>query len=486
MGILRRLAACVLVLLIASPTVLASGFENTGLGTTAIGMGGAFRAVADDWTAAYYNPAGYAFIMDNQLGADVAFLHYRHEIVPNYLLGGEYEAGILNDRVLYNKHEVLNKPSGGFLLRAPVGNREMVLGFSMYQPFDNNIEWTLFQPLRAYNENLIGVVPEKQYRNNLDVVAFQLTAATAFGEEENFSIGVGLQLLRADLIWNDIVLRDNPRMSPISDRPRDRIIQFTENDGYGWGFGINAGLMYRVSESFNVALSANVPFDITVDGDGFHQFYMPFNDPLSDETIGTLENLFVGGSTVSFSPEFEADIPLPPSFGFGLAWRPVEQLLVAVDAAYTLWSQYEGLNFTYSGWNPTGTAADPEVVDFFTSDLSYPTEWTDAGKIALGLNYQLNNTVALLAGASGELAANDDNIGVIPQFVDPGQRVTFSLGTLLSIERWVLGFATSYITYEDQEITELADLDGDGTFDNFPAAYEAETFETALSFTYRF
>jgi thiamine transport system substrate-binding protein len=50
-----RFAGCVLLLLaLCSPGLLASGFENTGLGTTARGMGGAFRAVADDWSAAYY------------------------------------------------------------------------------------------------------------------------------------------------------------------------------------------------------------------------------------------------------------------------------------------------------------------------------------------------------------------------------------------------------------------------------------------------
>lgn len=486
MGILRRLAACVLVLLIASPIVLASGFENTGLGTKAIGMGGAFRAVADDWTAAYYNPAGYAFIMDNQLGANVGFLHYRHEIVPNYLLGGEFETGIINDRVLYNKHEVLNKPAGGFLLRAPVGNREMVLGFSIYQPFDYNIEWTLFQPLRAYNENIIDGLPLKQYRNNLDVVAFQLTAARTFGEEENLAIGVGLQLLRADLVWNNITLRDNPRLSPISDRPRDRIIQYSENDGYGWGFGFNAGLTYKVSESFDVALTASMPFDITVDGDATHEFYMPFNDPLADRTIGSIDHLFVAGEIISLQPAFEAKLSLPPSFGIGFAWRPTEKLEIAVDAAYTLWSQYKGLEFTYADWNISGAPADPEVVDFFTANLSYPTEWTDAGMIALGMNYELNNTFTLLAGAKGGQSANSDEIGVIPQFVDPGQHLTFSIGSIFSIQQWVLGFSTSYTIYEDQTITQLNDLNGDGNFDNFPANYDAETFETVVSFSYRF
>ena len=77
---IARLAFVVLSLLaVWCGGLFASGFENTGLGTTARGMGGAFRAVADDWSAAYYNPAGYAYILDNQLGVNLGLLHFPNE-----------------------------------------------------------------------------------------------------------------------------------------------------------------------------------------------------------------------------------------------------------------------------------------------------------------------------------------------------------------------------------------------------------------------
>ena len=42
---------------------------NLGMGARALGMGGAFVAVADDGSAIYYNPAGLAFVEDNNFTA---------------------------------------------------------------------------------------------------------------------------------------------------------------------------------------------------------------------------------------------------------------------------------------------------------------------------------------------------------------------------------------------------------------------------------
>ena len=140
---IARLATLVFMLLaLAAGSLLASGFENTGLGTTARGMGGAFRAVANDWTAAYYNPAGYANIVDNQLGGAVALFNLRNEITPSYAavddFGNEYGWGIVNDQTVYNFHRVNNNPSAGLVIPTPYWG-ETVMGFSIYQPFDQSI-----------------------------------------------------------------------------------------------------------------------------------------------------------------------------------------------------------------------------------------------------------------------------------------------------------------------------------------------------------
>ena len=90
MGIVRFAAILLAIVAVVSLELSASGFENSGVGTKARGMAGAFRAIADDWTAAYYNPAGYAYAYDNQLGGNVALVHWRNELVPRYKWGEQW------------------------------------------------------------------------------------------------------------------------------------------------------------------------------------------------------------------------------------------------------------------------------------------------------------------------------------------------------------------------------------------------------------
>ncbi|MFQ6009480.1 MAG: hypothetical protein ACE5K8_11085, partial [Candidatus Zixiibacteriota bacterium] len=140
MRIVRFTAVFLALIALIGPEIFASGFGNSGVGAKAIGMAGAFRAVADDWTAAFYNPAGYAYVLDNQLGGNSAFVHFRNEVIPNYRWGGLYESGVFNDQSLYNYHEILSLPSAGFIVRLPVWG-ETVFGLSAYQPFDYNVTW---------------------------------------------------------------------------------------------------------------------------------------------------------------------------------------------------------------------------------------------------------------------------------------------------------------------------------------------------------
>jgi long-chain fatty acid transport protein len=490
---IARLATLVFTLLAIIPLGLhASGFENTGLGTTARGMGGAFRAVANDWTAAYYNPAGYAYIVDNQLGGALALFNLRNEITPDYAavddFGNEYGWGIVNGQTVYNYHRVLNNPSAGFIVRLPVWG-ETVFGLSAYQPFDQNITWRLYaldgSLLTAYNPDAVNnrLVPSTHYQNDLDVVAFQLTAGHEFIENQ-LALGVGLQLLRGDLHFRDLNFRDNPREGTVADRPRDRIPEFTDNSGMGWGFGLRAGLLYKLNDQLDIGVTGYLPFDITIDGNTDFTFVMPYIEPLQrgDIAADSPDTLFANGQIARFQSDFKAKLRLPASFGGGIAFRPTEKLLVALDAEYTLWSHYDGLAFDYSSFLGVSSIE----TEWFTQNLTSPVEWKDAGKVALGLSYDIADQLTLLAGGSADQSPSRDSREITPQFMDLGTKYGFDIGGILHINQWYLGFATSYYDYPDLNVQGLTDPNGDNVFDNFPGEYKAQTYETVLSVGYRF
>ncbi|MFH2035124.1 MAG: hypothetical protein ABIJ45_01875, partial [Candidatus Zixiibacteriota bacterium] len=197
MGIIRYSSFCLLLLLFFVPSVFGAGFAYDGLGVKARGMGGAFRAIADDWSAAYYNPAGYNRIADNNISGNLDIFHNRYTISPNVALG-DYD--LTNGYELYNTHEVLNVPQGSIQFRIPAFN-ETVFGLSIMQIYDQNQIWNIYNHDPAYNHT---PPMEKQFVNDFDVVAFQVTAARGFMEDQ-LSVGIGLSILRADLYYNDLV-----------------------------------------------------------------------------------------------------------------------------------------------------------------------------------------------------------------------------------------------------------------------------------------
>ncbi|UCC44015.1 MAG: outer membrane protein transport protein [Candidatus Zixiibacteriota bacterium] len=497
MGIARFTVTVVIVLVLCTTALIAGGFESTGIGTHARGVGGAFRAIASDWTAAYYNPAGYAYLLDNQLGGTLGLFHNRHEITPNYVYRDDYDnvypTGMVNGFSLFNQHEIRDHPSAGFLARFPVWG-ETVVGFSIYQPFDYAIQWRLYDPtladFRAYHDDLSGDLPNDQYRADLDVVAFQLTAAREFTPEK-LSLGVGIQLLRADLIYNDFLLTDNPREGIISDRPRDKIPEFTHNDGVGWGFGLVGGAMLKPTERLTLGFSARLPFDITIKGELDNRFYLPKNDKIaiSSSELNTVDHMFVSGEVVSVGGDMEVELKLPPSLGAGAAYALTDRLTVSVDAEYTFWSRFEGFEFIYS--NVVSTSAPQRliyidsVMDYFGQNISRPTEWSNAAKAAVGLGYDLADWVTVLGGFSFDQSPLRSTEARGPQFVDTGNKYGFTGGFLFNINRWGLGLITGYFDYPDQT-QELVDIDDDGIADSFPGEYKAAMYETVLSFNYRF
>ena len=490
-----RLASTVLVILAAlSGGLHASGFENTGLGTTARGMGGAFRAIADDWSAAYYNPAGYAYIVDNQLGGSLGLIHFRNEITPDYvtrdLYGNERGWGIANGQAVYNFHRILNNPSAGFVARLPLWG-ETVFGLSAYQPFDQSLRWRFYAPdavdLRAYNEDAVGsrLIPGHHYLIDLDVVALQVTAAKEF-MDERLAVGIGVQLLRGDLWFSDLAFRINPRSEGdlgIDDRPRDRIPEFTDNQGRGWGFGLRGGLLWKFNENLDLAVTAYLPFDITIKGETFYTFVLPKAENLWYEVApNSADYLFVSGEILNLTSNFETKLKLPASMALGLAMRPTEKLTIALDAEYTLWSKYDGLQFAYSDF--VGTPVfEP---GFFTVDLANPVQWDNAGKVSLGIRYEANDVLTLLAGGCADQSPMRNSTEFTPQFTDLGTKRSYNGGGVLHINQWDIGLITSYYGYPDINLVGLTDLDEDHLFDNFPGVYKAKTYETVLSLGYRF
>ncbi|HDL19252.1 MAG TPA: hypothetical protein ENH29_09370, partial [Bacteroidetes bacterium] len=83
---MRRLGITAIALLILLFCFSASGFSQTnipmlgieyGVGIRALGMGGAFTGIADDYSASYWNPAGLGQMRRMELTAGFNSLAYK-------------------------------------------------------------------------------------------------------------------------------------------------------------------------------------------------------------------------------------------------------------------------------------------------------------------------------------------------------------------------------------------------------------------------
>jgi len=197
---------------------------------------------------------------------------------------------------------------------------------------------------------------------------------------------------------------------------------------------------------------------------------------------GSAEFLFVSGEIPTQKSDFETTLKLPASLAFGVAYRATEKLTVALDAEYTLWSTYDGLDFSFSNFSGSPLLEQ----EFFQTDLANPVSWDNTGKISLGARYLLHPKLTLLVGACVDQSPARNSTDFTPQFMDLGTKKSFNAGGILHINQWDIGVITSYTYSPDINLVGLVDADGNDTFDNFPGAYKADTYETVLSLGYRF
>ncbi|MDZ4122342.1 MAG: hypothetical protein U1C33_07955, partial [Candidatus Cloacimonadaceae bacterium] len=69
-----RVSVMLLLLFGLAANLFAGGFALTGVGSRATAMGGAFRAVSDDASAMFWNPAGLAFMDENSITLGGTFI----------------------------------------------------------------------------------------------------------------------------------------------------------------------------------------------------------------------------------------------------------------------------------------------------------------------------------------------------------------------------------------------------------------------------
>jgi long-chain fatty acid transport protein len=391
-------------ILIISSNVYAGGIETSGVGVKALGMGGSFIALANDTTAVFYNPAGLAQSQKG-INVDTSFAYMSPELTYE-LPNGEGQKSVEEEYPLFFGL------SSGF-------THPLVFGFGMYSQYARTTDWfedesNHFGPLRS---KIIRV-------DYVPTIAYEITP--------ELYIGAGFVISRTEEEWENPV--------PIAFGPGGIPIAFSQysDEADGFGYGGNVGILYKITPELSLGAV--------------------WRSEINTKLEGKADVEGVGEDDYSLNWDF------PQSAGVGIAYKPLENLTIALDLNWTNWSDWKEVSYNYEDDKP------------FLPDMAHPVDAQDSIKVSIGTEFRPLEQVALRAGYRFDDNAYPDDT-VQPQCPDLRNHA-FSIGGGYEWEPFRCDFFYEYLFSSKKEV--------DNSDVNFNGEYQVEmhTVGIMISFSY--
>ncbi len=464
---------CAGFLCLAPVLAIASGILVPGIGDKATSMGGAFRALANDWSAAWWNPAGLAYLETSEFTTQLMINIPRPNFTPDINFSG-YSVGYRNGTEWVPDDRIYYLPNAAGFYKFPNANN-LKAGIAIIFPYGMGSKWDLFDPLPGYNNT--AEYPGTDHELNFVVVDVHPTVAKELVQDK-LSAGLGISIQNGDFNYRRVHFIPSYSFTTNSDtleRPYDNFVMDSKTQANGWGFGINLGLLYKASPKLNLAISYRSPVNIELSGHTKQRVYFPDNQPLREADTSLVP--FLSGGVTYNKPSLDMTLKLPSEIGLGLAFFPSEKFTLTADLAFTQWSRFDQWDLEYKGnaTTPLGTPIPKTVV----------LEWDNVTTFSVGVEYLALENLKIRAGYSSDPTPVPDQT-ISPLFIDLSDKNRLNLGGSYSWEKYEVGYNFEYVIFEDREVTSLIDVNNDGVFDNFPGQYTSKVYGSHFYFTYRF
>ena len=340
-----------------APPIINATPLPVGSGARAIGQGGAFISVADDATAASWNPGALIQLEKPELSFVGSFLSTQQDFTPG---------GVTPDGVVFNGFDKefasrgdLNFASIAYPFRVfgknlvAALNYHQVYDFGMKQDFNNPTDIDIPPPIdfSLHMNNKIA------FESKGGVAAF--TPAIAVMVIPRLSLGVAVNVFRnaynGDIAWKETTWEtgkgafgNSDGLTPFTDTI---IIEQTFKDYKA--FNVSVGLHWDVWEKEEKRLTF---------GAVFHSPYTAGVDRVTDLKFG------FNGSLDTFPSEtHHFKINYPMSIGAGLGFRYNDALTLAMDMTWTDWSVFQQEDENGNKTRPLGGAPpDRHISDTYS------------------------------------------------------------------------------------------------------------------------
>jgi long-subunit fatty acid transport protein len=313
-----------------TPEEAVTFLENeSGIGVKAQAMGNAFTAVADDYSASYWNPAGLTQLKAHELSGDLYHLKFSNQAT--------FEGFTKNDDRTFTKWSSI-----GFAYKFPTtqGSFVMSFGYNRFKDYDsflnfsgytmlsNGLEFELEDPegefqYYPFDKNVMQT--EEIYQDgNLSAWTLaggvELSPRFALGLTVNFYSGKSRYLF--DFYQDDI---DDLYNQYPANYTRYELHQRIDSKFAGWG--VKLGGLFHLNESFRLGLAVDFPTSLEVSEKYSANDVLYFDDAYSsDYDLGSGEWVYL--------------INYPYKVSGGIAFD-MNTLLVAGSFEYRDWSQVQ-------------------------------------------------------------------------------------------------------------------------------------------------
>ncbi len=307
---------------------------NAGYGAAALGMGGAFVAVANDLSAIYWNPAGLAQLPGLQIAGD-------------YRIMGDSDEDFAEE-VFPNRFESAQR-------FAISGDQLQAIGVSYA------IQGKTFAFVPAFSwQRLAATGPERQLKETAGAVEFLdrtifIQSEGLFSEEikddeEEFTFAFAAQASKKILVggsWS--FLRNGPEqnlngtlhdtfisITPGIQNRTDLDLSQTYREERGGNY-LKIGLLFYPQTSFS--FGGYVRFPYTVESDIILQRSGPF---VLEESLlnqdGEIISTVISTGSLDQNVTARSEIDIPMEVAGGIAMRPSKTLLVTGSVTYSDWT----------------------------------------------------------------------------------------------------------------------------------------------------
>lgn len=337
----------IMFLVLLSSLSWANGLNLNSLGSRAQALGGAFVALADDFSAIYWNPAGMGFFKTMKVGG------YGTLIMPK----GQYSLSVpILGQVVNAETQSKSYPGGMAAFYYPI-TENFVAGLGVFTPSGLGSSW-----------------------NGADLAFLNLPYTTVYDWSSKIgmiTIAPGLAYRINDMISIGATLNINYAMFDVNQWAKTAIVppgvtfnlgQYAEDDN-GWGIGGTFGILVKPMDKLSLGLTFKTPTTVTLNGTA---------------SISNFPLLGLPGES-----EVSRKLTWPMVIQGGVAFKPMDRLTIVADLQWTKWSTIDEIRSDYKNslWALLMTGRDVITLN-----------WEDALQIRAGVEYMVTDAIALRVG----------------------------------------------------------------------------------------